>query len=133
MRATTNSPTDLAFRLQRREKVIAALTKGDLSVREIAKRAGISRQSVHAVKRQLLERDPASPSIEPLGPRPQLTREQIEALRIAAVREKLDRLELIRRYILREFGHDYTANSISRLLRAKGIYMRDIRRSQQVG
>ncbi len=132
MRATTNSLTDLAFRLQRREKVIAALTKCDLSVREIAKRAGISRQSVHAVKRQLLERDPASPSIEPLGPRPQLTREQIEALRIAAVREKLDRLELIRRYIKREFGRDYATNSISRLLRAKGIYMRDIRRSQQV-
>ncbi len=132
MRATTNSPTDLAFRLQRREKVIAALTKCDLSVREIAKRAGISRQSVHAVKRQLLERDPASPSIEPLGPRPKLTNEQIEALRVAFVREKLDRLELIRRYIKREFGHDYTTNSISRLLRSKGIYMRDIRRSQQV-
>lgn len=132
MRATTNSPADLAFRLQRREKVVAALTKGDLSVQEIAKRAGISRQSVHSVKRQLLERDPASPTIEPLGPRPQLTSAQIEALRIAAVRENLDRLELIRRYIKREFGHDYTTNSISRLLRAKGIYMRDIRRSQQV-
>jgi len=132
MRATTNSPTDLAFRLQRREKVIAALTKCDLSVREIAKRAGISRQSVHAVKRQLLERDPASPSIEPLGPRPKLTNEQIEALRVAFVREKLDRLELIRRYIKREFGRDFATNSISRLLRAKGIYMRDIRRSQQV-
>jgi transposase len=132
MPAITNSAADLAYRQGRRERVLAELAEGKLSVREIAEQVGVSRQSVHKLKKKFLHRDAELPLIQPLGPRPQLTSEQIEALRIAAVREKLDRLELIRRYILREFGCDFTPNSISRLLRAKGIYMRDIRRSQQV-
>ena len=132
MPAITNSTTDLAFRQRRRERVLAELAEGRLSVREIAERAGVSRQSVHKVKKEFLHKDAELHLIQPLGPRPQLTPEQIDALRVALVREKLDRLELIRRYIKQEFGHDYTTNSISRLLRAKGIYMRDIRRSQQM-
>ncbi len=133
MPAITNSAADLAYRQGRRERVLAELAEGKLSVREIAEQVGVSRQSVHKLKKKFLHRDAELPLIQPLGPRPQLTSEQIEALRVALVREKLDRLELIRRYILREFGCDFTPNSISRLLRSKGIYMRDIRRSQKVG
>ncbi len=133
MPAITNSAADLAYRQGRRERVLAELTEGRLSVREIAEQAGVSRQSVHKVKKKLLHRDAELTLIQPIGPRPQLTPEQIDVLRVALVREKLDRLELIRRYIKRDFGHDYTTNSISRLLRSKGIYMRDIRRSQQIG
>lgn len=132
MPAITNSAADLAYRQGRRERVLAELAEGKLSVREIAEQAGVSRQSVHKLKKKFLHREAELPLIQPLGPRPQMTPEQFEALRVALVREKLDRLELIRRYIKREFGRDFATNSISRLLRAKGIYMRDIRRSQQV-